>query len=116
MGLLPGELGGIAGGICTLTFVAPLQVTPAASPDCNFAGLAAAAAEEQDAEVRAGWTVVPPPRSEGLLTLAEDANRTGAVLEEAFQGGALGSVRGRVQSRGTARLAEGAGLSVTGVG
>ncbi|MBW02769.1 zinc finger (RING finger) domain-containing protein, partial [Eschrichtius robustus] len=26
------------------------EVTPAASPDCNFAGLAAAAAEEQDAE------------------------------------------------------------------
>lgn len=64
MGLLPGELGRRAGGICTLTFVAPLQVTPAASPDCNFAGLAAAA-EEQDAEVRARWTLVPPPRSEG---------------------------------------------------
>lgn len=99
-----------------MTFVAPLQVTPAASPDCNFAGLAAAAAEEQDAEVRARWTLVPPPRSEGLPVLAEDADRVGAVLEEAFQGGALGSVRGRVQSRGTVRLAEGADLSVVGVG
>lgn len=57
-----------------------------------------------------------PPQSEGLPALAQDANRMGAVLEEAFQGGALGSVRGRVQSRGTVRLAEGAGLSVIGVG
>ena len=44
--------------------------------------------------------LVPPPRSEGLLALAEDANRMGVVLEEAFQGGALGSVRGRVQAEG----------------
>lgn len=60
MGLLPGELGRRAGGICTLIFVAPLQVTPVASPDCNFAVLAATA-EEQDAEVRGRWTLVPLP-------------------------------------------------------
>lgn len=33
-----------------MIFAALLQVTPAASPDCNFMGLAA---EEQDAEVTA---------------------------------------------------------------
>lgn len=47
-----------------MIFAALLQVTPAASPDCNFMGLAA---EEQDAEVTARRrTVVPPPQSRGL--------------------------------------------------
>ena len=43
-----------------MTFVAPWQVTPAASPDCNFAGLVATA-EVQDAEVRARRTLVSLP-------------------------------------------------------
>ncbi|XP_028023140.1 E3 ubiquitin ligase RNF157 isoform X2 [Balaenoptera acutorostrata] len=50
------------------------EVTPAASPDCNFAGLAAAAAEEQDAE---GNDVLE--EEDGSPT-QEDGQRTFAFL------------------------------------
>lgn len=60
-GLLPGKPGRRGGweshGTHALIFVALLQVTPAASPDYNFVGLAA---EEQDAEVTPEWPAVPP--------------------------------------------------------
>lgn len=63
-----------------MIFAALLQVTPAASPDCNFMGLAA---EEQDAEVTARRRTVVVRGSLGPSVLAEGANGMGAVLEEA---------------------------------
>lgn len=71
-------------------------MTPAASPDSNFVGLAA---EEQDAEVPpTAGAGLPPIR--GAVGTGGGRSRLGSVLEEAFQGGVLGSVRGGLWYRG----------------
>ena len=78
-----------------MIFAALLQVTPAASPDCNFMGLAS---EEQDAEVTARRrTVVPPPQSRGL--------RCWQRVRMGWELFWKKPVKRREQSRRTARLA-----------